>query len=174
MFAHLHCHTEHSKLDGLSKIEDLILRAKELGQPAIAITDHGTSSGLYEAYKLSQKHDFKILYGSEFYFENIGDSRKHGHLILIAKNNEGLSNLFRIQAEANIDNFYYKPRVNLNILKKYPDGLICLSACMANQIAQYVLQDECVLALSHLHELKGIYGEDFLFRTSINYNGRTN
>lgn len=161
MFNHLHVHTEYSPLDGLSKIEDLIIRAKELGQTAMAITDHGSTSGLYEASKLSKKHDFKILYGSEFYFENVGESRKAGHLILIAKNNQGLANLFKLQAMAYMDNFYYKPRLNLSMLSSNSEGLICLSACLANQIAQYVLADENVLALSHLCELKKIFGDDF-------------
>lgn len=161
MFNHLHVHTEYSPLDGLSKIEDLIIRAKELGQTAMAITDHGSTSGLYEASKLSKKHNFKILYGSEFYFENAGESRKAGHLILIAKNNQGLANLFKLQAMAYMDNFYYKPRLNLSMLSSNSEGLICLSACLANQIAQYVLANENVLALSHLCELKEIFGDDF-------------
>ena len=161
MFNHLHVHTEYSPLDGLSKIEGLIIRAKELGQTAMAITDHGSTSGLYEASKLSKKHNFKILYGSEFYFENVGESRKAGHLILIAKNNQGLANLFKLQAMAYMDNFYYKPRLNLSMLSFNSEGLICLSACLANQIAQYVLANENVLALSHLCELKEIFGDDF-------------
>jgi DNA polymerase-3 subunit alpha len=161
MFTHLHVHTEYSELDGLGKIEDLILRAKELGQTAIAITDHGSTSGLYEAYKLSMKHNFKVLYGSEFYFENAGEERKAGHIILIAKNNKGLENLFQLQAKAYMDNFYYKPRINMEMLKEHSEGLICLSACVANQIAQYVLQSEFVLALQHLKDLQNIFGEDF-------------
>lgn len=160
MFTHLHVHTEYSELDGLGKIEDLILRAKELGQKAIAITDHGSTSGLYEAWKLSQKHDIKVLYGSEFYFERNDDPRKSGHLILIAKNNKGLENLFQLQAKAFMDNFYYKPRINMAMLKEHSDGLICLTACIANQIAQYVLQNETVLALQHLYDLKNIFGDD--------------
>ena len=161
MFNHLHIHTEFSALDGLAKIEDLIIKAKELGQTAIAITDHGSTSGLYEASKLSKKHNFKVLYGSEFYFENSNSERKAGHLILIAKNNEGLANLFKLQAMAYIDNFYYKPRINLEMLQSNHEGLICLSACVANQIAQFILHNEPILALSHLCSLKAIFGEDF-------------
>lgn len=116
---------------------------------------------MYEAYKLSQKHNFKVLYGSEFYFSVDKSSRRHGHLILIAKNNEGLKNLYRLQAKAYVDGFYYKPTINMTMLKERHEGLICLSACIANHIAQYVLQDECVLAMSHMYELKDIFKDDF-------------
>lgn len=161
MFSHLHVHTEYSALDGLSKIEDLIIRAKELGQNALAITDHGSTSGLFEAHQLSQKHDFKIIYGSEFYFENVGDSKRAGHLILLAKNNQGLENLYKLQSLAYTTNFYYKPRINLDMLRSMHEGLICLSACMANQIAQYIIADEEIMAMSHMYQLKEIFGDDF-------------
>ena len=98
---HLHVHTEYSALDGLSKIKELIERAKELGQEFITITDHGSSSGLFEAYSLSKEYDFPILLGEEFYFENECKELKTGHLILIAKNNTGLQNIFKLQKYTN-------------------------------------------------------------------------
>ena len=160
MFTHLHVHTEMSPLDGLAKIEELILKAQSFGQSSMAITDHGSTSGLFEAYNLGIKHNFKMLLGSEFYFENIEGDRKSGHLILIAKDNIGLANLYRLQKAA-YDNFYYKPRINLEMLNKYHEGLICTTACMANQICQYILKGEIVMAKSHLQELNAIFKEDF-------------
>ena len=97
---HIHVHTEYSPLDGLAKIEELVLLAKELGQEFIAITDHGSSTGLYEATKIRDKYDFDILLGEEFYFENECSELKTGHLILIAKNQEGLRNILRLQRKA--------------------------------------------------------------------------
>lgn len=155
---HLHLHTEYSALDGLTKIEDAIIKAKALGQTFIAITDHGSSSGLYEASLLSEKHDFKVLMGEEFYYEN-PESMRNGHLILIAKNETGLKNLFKLQHLA-LENFYYKPRINLEMLKEHNEGLICSTACLANQISQFILMGENHLALNHIFELKNIFKDD--------------
>jgi len=161
MFAgHLHTHTEYSPLDGMAKIEELIVRAKELGQTGIAITDHGSSSGLFEGYELGKKHNFKVLLGEEFYFENKCKELKTGHLILIAKNNKGLENIFTLQKLA-YDNFYYKPRINLEMLQNHHEGLICATACIANQIGQFILRGENHLALNHILELRQIFEDDF-------------
>lgn len=157
-FNHLHVHTEYSTLDGLAKIEELILKAKQDNQTAIAITDHGTSSGLYEAQQLGIKHSFKVLLGEEFYFSN--DDGKNGHIILIAKNNKGLENIYKLQ-ELAYENVYYKPRINMNMLREYGNGLICTTACIANQVGQYILRNELLLALTHISELASIFKEDF-------------
>lgn len=157
---HLHVHTEYSPLDGLAKIEELILKAKSLGQKFIAITDHGSSSGLFEAAELGKKHSFDVLLGEEFYFENTSSELKLGHLILIAKDEVGLRNLFKLQHMA-YDNFYYKPRINIDMLKECHEGLICTTACIANQIGQYILRGEDHLAINHILELRSIFGEDF-------------
>lgn len=160
---HLHVHSEYSPLDGLASIEELVQKAKELGQSFIAITDHGSSSGLYECYDLSKKYDIKILLGEEFYYAN-PEELKNGHLILIAKNETGLKNLFTLQTKA-IDNFYYKPRITLDLLAEFHEGLICTTACIANQVGQYILRDEPHLALNHMIELRNIFGEDFYVET---------
>ena len=157
---HLHVHTEYSPLDGLAKIEELVKTAKEYGQEFIAITDHGSSSGLYEASKIADRENFKIILGEEFYFENTSAELKTGHLILLAKNETGLKNLFELQAAA-YQNVYYKPRINLEMLKKHSEGLICTTACIANQVGQLILRDEVPLALNHLIELRQIFQEDF-------------
>lgn len=155
---HLHVHTEYSPLDGLAKIDELAAKAKALGQTFIAITDHGSSSGLFECAEISKKHGIKILLGEEFYYEN-PEGLKLGHLILIAKNRQGLRNLFKLQSMA-YDNFYYKPRINIEMLKEYGEGLICTTACIANQVGQYILKDEICLALNHIFELKQIFQDD--------------
>lgn len=157
---HLHTHTEFSTLDGMSRIEELILRAKELGQKGIAITDHGSSSGLFKAWKLIKKHDFNVLLGEEFYFDNKSDVLKTGHLILIAKNEEGLKNIFRLQAAAQ-NNFYYKPRIDFEMLETYHEGLVCTTACIANAVGQLILKGENDMALQHILRLKSIFEDDF-------------
>jgi len=160
MFAHLHVHTEYSPLDGLAKIEELILKAKSLGQNAIAITDHGSTSGLYDAQQLGMKHDFKVLLGCEFYLEDPSDSKKNGHVILLAKDQQGLQNLFLLQAAA-YQNFYYKPRISMDHLAKHKEGLVCTSACMANPIPRALLAGDIPLALAIAAEFERIFGEDF-------------
>lgn len=156
---HLHTHTEFSTLDGMSRIEELILRAKELGQTGIAITDHGSSSGLFKAWKLGKKHDFNMLLGEEFYFDNKSEVLKTGHLILIAKNEKGLENIFRLQAAAQ-NNFYYKPRIDFEMLQEFHEGLICTTACIANAVGQLILHGENDMALQHILKLKETFGDD--------------
>ena len=156
---HAHVHTEYSPLDGLAKIEELVLRAKELGQTFIAITDHGTSSGLYECAEMRKKYNFDVILGEEFYFQNACEELSTGHLILLAKNNTGLRNIFKLQRLA-YDNVYYKPRINLEMLEQHHEGLICSTACIANQISQYILRNEPHLALNHILELKSIFNDD--------------
>lgn len=167
---HLHTHTEYSTLDGMARIEELIITAKSFGQTGIAITDHGSSSGLYSAWKLGKKHDFNVLLGEEFYFENDIEDLKTGHLILIAKNEEGLKNIFRLQRMA-YDNFYYKPRINLDMLKECHEGLVCTTACIANAVGQLILKNEARLALSHILELENIFKEDFYVELQSTTNG---
>lgn len=167
---HLHTHTEYSTLDGMARIEELIITAKSFGQTGIAITDHGSSSGLYSAWKLGKKHDFNVLLGEEFYFENNIEDLKTGHLILIAKNEEGLKNIFRLQRMA-YDNFYYKPRINLDMLKECHEGLVCTTACIANAVGQLILKNESRLALNHILELENIFKEDFYVELQSTTNG---
>lgn len=157
---HLHVHTEFSALDGMTKIEEAILKAKEYGQTCIAITDHGSSSGLFQASELGIKHNFDVLLGEEFYFDNETDALKTGHLILIAKNYEGLRNIFELQVLA-YDNFYYKPRITMDMLKKHSSGLVCTTACIANQVGQLILMGEEELALKHIRDLHDVFEDDF-------------
>ena len=114
---HIHVHSMYSALDGLAKIEELVIRAKKLGQTFIALTDHGNSSAFYEAMEYREKHGIDILFGEEFYFQNDIEDIKTGHLILLAKNQTGLENIFKLQREA-YNNVYYKPRINLEAFRK--------------------------------------------------------
>lgn len=156
---HLHVHTEYSMLDGMAKIEDLIVKAKSLGQDSMCITDHGSSSGLYEAWTLSKKYDFNICYGEEFYIEAPSEDTKTGHIILIAKDNQGLADIFKLQQLA-YDNMYYKPRITLDMLQDYNKHLVCTTACIANPINQYLLKGEKELAVEYFQNLIDIFGDD--------------
>lgn len=166
-FVHLHVHSEYSLLDGANRIKDLPLKAKELGMSAIAITDHGNMFGAIEFYKECKKNDIKPIIGCEVYVaprtrfdkEEAIDS-KYNHLILIAKNNLGYQNLIKIVSSGFIEGFYYKPRVDMDIIKKYSNDLICLSACIAGKVPQLILNDEYEKAKQTAIEFKEIFGEE--------------
>ena len=140
-FVNLHVHSEYSLLDGACRIKNLIQRVKELGQTAVAVTDHGNMYGAVEFYKEAKKEGIKPIIGCEVYVaprtcfdrEPKLDSSPY-HLILLCKNNTGYQNLVKLVSIANLEGFYNKPRVDLELLKKYSDGLICMSACLAGEI----------------------------------------
>ena len=136
-FVHLHVHTEYSLLDGACRIKGLVSRLKELGQTACAITDHGVMYGCIDFYRTMKEEGIKPILGCEVYvaprtrFDKDGkqDSSPH-HLILLCENNTGYQNLVKLVSDANINGFYSKPRCDRETLKKYHEGLICLSACL--------------------------------------------
>ena len=145
-FTHLHVHTVYSLLDGFARIPDLVSRAKELGQDSLAITDHGVMYGVIEFYKECQKQGIKPIIGCEVYVApgsrldrevGVNDERYY-HLILLAENNLGYQNLTKIVSQGFIDGYYYKPRVDREILEKYHEGIICLSACLQGEVAFYL------------------------------------
>lgn len=147
-FVHLHNHTQYSLLDGLSKVPELMDLVKEKGMQAVAITDHGTLSGLIEFYKEANLKSIKPLLGIETYIasRNLSDKepnldKENYHLILIAMNNRGYKNLMKLSTIANLEGYYYKPRVDRQSLAKYSEGLICLSGCMGSEIGQALDQD---------------------------------
>jgi DNA polymerase-3 subunit alpha len=166
-YAHLHVHSEYSALDGLSKVEELILTAKSHGQKAIAITDHGSMSGLWEAQKLGDKHDIKVILGCEFYYERENDG-KNGHLVVLAKNNIGLSNMFKMQEIGYVDNFYRKPRINWDILKQHSEGLIVTSTCLASTFCQYILDGKVDLAKGWARKFQDLFKDDFYLEVQPN------
>src|SRR3989344_4456014 len=132
-FVHLHVHSHYSLLDGLSKIDDLVNRAKEMGMESLALTDHGVLYGAIEFYKKAKKAGIKPIIGCEVYISensmhdkrpNIDDKRYH--LILLAKDNTGYKNLIKIVSAAHLEGFYYKPRIDKNFLRQHSEGLIAL------------------------------------------------
>ena len=149
-FAHLHVHTEYSLLDGSSKIKEITKRAKELGMNSLAITDHGVMYGCIDFYRAALENGIKPIIGCEVYvapgsrFEKeAGDNEdRYYHLILLAENNEGYANLCKIVSKGFVEGFYYKPRVDYEVLEKYHEGIICLSACLAGEVQKYLARGE--------------------------------
>jgi len=145
MFTHLHVHTEYSLLDGMCRIPQLIARAKELGMDSLAITDHGAMYGAIEFYQAAREAGIKPIIGCEVYIapgshldRNTTD-RNNYHLILLAKNHKGYQNLIQLTTKAHLEGFYYRPRVDKELLEQHRDGLIALSACLAGEISQLIL-----------------------------------
>ncbi len=145
-FCHLHVHTEYSLLDGLCRIRELVSYAKDLGQTSLAITDHGALYGALEFYKECQAQGVKPIIGCEFYVapSDMADKSAPGyhHLILLAKNEAGLRNLYKLSTESYQKGFYYKPRIDKNILAEHTEGLICLSGCIAGELSKKILADD--------------------------------
>ena len=166
-FVHLHVHTQYSLLDGAARIPDLVRRAKELGQSAIAITDHGVMYGVIDFYRACKAEGIKPILGMETYITkgvyNATDARErdYAHLILLAKNQIGYQNLMYLSSEAFVHGFYYKPRIDYDLLEAHHEGLICLSACLAGDIPQSLLRGEDERAYEIAKRLKTVFGEDF-------------
>ena len=174
-FVHLHIHSEFSLLDGANRIKDLPVRAKELGMDAMAITDHGVMFGAIDFYKACKKEGIKPIIGCEVYVaprsrfdREPGIDNKYNHLILLAKNNQGYKNLSKLVSLGFIDGYYYKPRIDLEILEKYSDGLVCLSACLAGSVNQALLngQNEKAEEIALWH--KRVFGEDYYLEIQNN------
>lgn len=166
-FGHIHTHTEYSALDGMGKVEELILTAKELGQNFIAITDHGSTSALWEAQQAGDKHGIKVIHGCEYYYESERDG-ENSHLLILAKNNEGLKNMFKMQEKAYVENFHKKPRINWEILQEHSEGLIVTSACLGSPFNQYLINGEVTEAKQWARKFKELFGEDFYIEIQPN------
>jgi len=166
-FVHLHNHSEYSLLDGLSRMEDMVAKAKDLGMKALAVTDHGSMYGAIRFYKLCLEAGIKPIIGSEIYITpgNLKDKtvndKDYNHLILLAKNEKGYKNLMKIITVSHLDGFYYKPRTDIELLEKHSEGLICLSACVNGYISDPLLNKQEDEAIKRLTKLKEIYGDDF-------------
>ena len=160
-FVHLHNHSEYSMLDSTAKIKDLVAKAKSFGMKALAITDHGKMYGTLKFYNECKKNGIKPIIGCEVYTTNHLDSKikEQFHLILLAKNNIGYHNLVRLVSEAT-QHVYYKPLVDKNLLRKYSDGLICLSACIGGEIPRAILNNDIPAAKKAVEEFIDIYGKD--------------
>ena len=145
MFSHLHVHTEYSLLDGFARTDRLLERARELGIPALAITDHGALYGIIDFYEKAKERGIKPIIGIEIYLtrgsrkEKSPKERELYHLILLAKNNKGYKNLLKLSSLSYLEGFYYKPRVDKELLEKYSEGLIALSGCISGEIPSLIL-----------------------------------
>ena len=166
-FVHLHVHTQYSLLDGAARIPDLVARAKALGQNALAVTDHGVMYGVIDFYRACKAEGIKPILGMEAYVAkgayNAADVRErdNAHLILLAKDQTGYRNLMLLSSEAFIHGFYYKPRIDYDLLEAHHEGLICLSACLAGDIPQSLLRGEDERAYRIARRLKDMFGENF-------------
>ena len=170
-FTHLHLHTEYSLLDGAIKIKDLIEKAKEFNMDSIAITDHGVMYGAIDFYKQAKKNDIKPIIGCEVYVANKsrfdkdasnGDGDR-GHLILLAKNIDGYKNLTKLVSLAFTEGFYYKPRVDLEILEQYHENLIALSGCLAGDVSRAILEENYEKAKNIALNYYRIFGKDHYY-----------
>lgn len=174
-FVHLHVHSEFSLLDGMCRIKDLPKRARELGMKAIAITDHGVMYGAVNFYKECVKEGIKPIIGCEVYVaprtrfdKESGIDENYSHLILLAKNKIGYQNLIKLVSLSFTEGYYYKPRIDLEILEKYHDGLICLSACLAGSVNKAILKDDLEEAKKIALWHKNLFGEDYYLEIQNN------
>ena len=174
-FVHLHTHTEYSLLDGANKIKELPIRAKELGMNAMAITDHGVMFGVVDFYKECKKVGIKPIIGCEVYvaprtrFDKESNiDNKYSHLILLAKNETGYKNLTKLVSIGFTEGFYYKPRIDLEILEKYHEGLVCLSACLAGSVNKAILKEDMEEAKRIALWYKNLFGEDYYLEVQPN------
>ena len=167
-YVHLHNHTQYSLLDGLTKVPDLINYVKETGMKSVAITDHGTMSGTVEFYKAAKANNVKPVIGMETYVaprkhtdKEAGKDKTPFHLILLAMNNVGYENLMRLSSIANLDGFYYKPRVDHDLLKKYNEGLIVLSGCIGGEIGDALRNGQYEQAKKTAEWYKSVFGDRY-------------
>ncbi len=169
-FVHLHTHSHYSLLDGMGKIEGLVKKAVELEMPALALTDHGNMYGAIEFYKKCKKANIKPIIGVEAYiaYESLHQKRpnidnKRYHLLLLAKNEIGYKNLIKLVTISHLEGFYYKPRMDKEILAKYSEGIICLSGCRAGEISRLIERGDFETAENIAKEYRKIFGEENFF-----------
>ncbi len=165
-FVHLHVHTEYSLLDGSNKIKEYVKRVKELGMTAAAITDHGVMYGAIDFYEAAKAEGIKPIIGCEVYVapnsrfdkELTGGEDRYHHLILLAENNQGYANLMKIVSRGFTEGYYYKPRVDKEVLRKYHEGIIALSACLAGEVPRYIEKGMLEEAKECILEHESIFG----------------
>ena len=169
-FVHLHVHSEYSLLDGACRIKDLVDKAKASGMSAIAITDHGAMYGAVDFYKYAKKEGIKPIIGCEVYtasrtlYDKTAElDSDYGHLVLLAKDNEGYKNLIKLVSLGFTDGFYYKPRIDMNVLRQHSKGLIALSACLAGDVPQRLVKDDYEGAKAKALEYLDIFGKENYF-----------
>ena len=182
-FVHLHVHTQYSILDGLSDIGKLFARARELGMPALAITDHGNMYGIKEFFKyandkknLDENKNFIVkpiigceVYVTQHYDHNLKDNdhKKYYHLILLAKNYDGYKNLVKLVSTAHVEGMYYKPRIDHGLLEKYHDNLVCCSACLAGEVPKEIMKGDLDAARKAIEWHKSLFGDDYYLEVML-------
>lgn len=170
-FTHLHVHTEYSLLDGSNKINEYVARVKELGMTAAAITDHGVMYGVIDFYKAARAAGIRPILGCEVYVapnsrfdrENTHGEDRYYHLVLLAENNQGYANLIKIVSKGFVDGYYYKPRVDMEVLREYHEGLIALSACLAGEVQRYLTRGLYDEARKTAYKYQDCFGEGNFF-----------
>ena len=170
-FVHLHVHTEYSLLDGSNKIKEYVARVKELGMNSAAITDHGVMYGVIDFYREARAQGIKPILGCEVYVapgsrfdkEAAGGEDRYYHLVLLAENNQGYQNLMKIVSTGFVEGFYYKPRVDKEVLRKYHEGIICTSACLAGEVQKYIQRGMYEEACRSAKEYEEIFGKGNFF-----------
>lgn len=169
-FIHLHTHSHYSLLDGLSKVKELVKKAKEYGMPALALTDHGVLYGAIEFYNECKKADIKPIIGVEAYMaertrfdREPGVDNKRYHLTLLARNNGGYKNLMKLVSKSHLEGFYYKPRMDMDLLKEHADGLICLSGCPGSRFIHHLKNNDRDSAVALLREYATLFGKEYVF-----------
>ena len=165
-FTHLHVHSEYSLLDGAARITDMVKRASSLGMNSLAITDHGVLYGALDFYAEARKNGIKPIIGCEVYvvrdrLEKTAEKKEYAHLILLAKDYAGYKNLMKLVSIGFVEGFYYKPRIDYDLLRQYADGLVCTSACLAGDVQRCLMQNDYAGAKKITKELHGIFGGDF-------------
>ncbi len=166
-FVHLHNHSHYSLLDGLTKLDEMINYAKEQGSPAVALTDHGSMYGIIEFYQKAKKAGIKPILGVETYLaqnsrhdKNTREDARSFHLILLAKNQTGYKNLINLVSHAHMEGFYYKPRIDWELLKDHAEGLIACSACLAGEIPRLIRSEKLDEAKKRILEYNELFGQD--------------
>ena len=166
-FVHLHVHSHYSLLDGLAKIDDLIAKAKSLQMPAVALTDHGVMYGVIEFYQKATTAGLKPIIGVEAYIARNGRHNKRAkiderpyHIVLLAKNNTGYSNLIKLTSQAHLEGFYYKPRIDFELLAQHAEGLIALSSCLQGEIPKAIVSGDMRKAEKAVKTMQNIFGQE--------------
>jgi len=166
-FVHLHTHSHYSLLDGLPKIDELVFGAKDQGMSALALTDHGAMYGVIEFYQKAKAEGIKPIIGVEAYVARFGHNMKRAkidehpyHLVLIAKNNTGYQNLIKLTTAAHLKGFYYRPRIDFDLLREYSRGLICLTACLQGQIPRLIINNQIEEAEEAIKLYQDIFGQE--------------
>ena len=164
-FAHLHLHSEYSMLDGANRLRDVLARVKELGQPAVALTDHGNMFGALQFYNMARKVGVRPILGIEAYVtqgshtDRDASRRSNNHLVLLARNEAGYRNLLKLTTRSFLDGFYYKPRIDKQLLRRHAEGLICLSACLQGEVNEKILARREDEAEAVAREMLETFGE---------------